>query len=33
MLVTLPIAGMLIPLIVLIAAPVFASITGGLGSG
>ncbi len=33
MLVTLPIAGMLIPLIVLIGAPVFASITGGLGSG
>jgi hypothetical protein len=33
MLVTLPIAGMLIPLIVLIGAPVFASITGGLGNG
>jgi hypothetical protein len=32
-LVTLPVAGMLIPLLVLIGAPVFAAIAGGLGVG
>lgn len=32
-LVTLPVAGMLIPLLVLIGAPVFAAIAGGLGGG